>query len=135
LLKGCAAIYTYAYTVCFLTNDLNALLAESRGWQLAPNQSTMSIEKNWKTVLKNTSKVKNWYYINFDQGISVASFCHQVAALEPDKFCNFYLVKNYKIANYSETSQAREKMSPNLESLEFYKTFWGMFDQILLNKN
>ncbi len=105
------------------------------GWQLAPNQSTMSIEKNWKTVLKNTSKVKNWYYIYFDQGISVASFCYQVPALIPDMFCNFYSVKNHKIATNSATTKAREKMSPHLESLEFYKTFWGMFDQILLNKN
>jgi hypothetical protein len=28
---------------------------------------------------------------------SVASFCHQVAALVPDMFCKFYLVKNYKV--------------------------------------
>jgi hypothetical protein len=35
-----------------------------------------------------------------NEGISAASFCHQVAALVPDTFCNFYLVKNHKIANF-----------------------------------
>jgi hypothetical protein len=32
-----------------------------------------------------------------------------VAALVLDKFCNFYLVKNHKIANNSATIEAREK--------------------------
>jgi hypothetical protein len=51
-------------------------------------------------------------------GESAASFCHQLAALFPDLFCNFYLVKNHKIANNSATTKAREKISANLESLE-----------------
>ncbi len=33
----------------------------------------------------------------------------QVAALGLNKFCNFYLVKNHKIANNSATTEAREK--------------------------
>ncbi len=58
-----------------------------------------------------------------NEGKSAASFCHQVAALVPDKFCNFYLVKNHKIANNSATTEAREKISTYLESLEFWKNF------------
>jgi hypothetical protein len=37
----------------------------------------------------------------------------------PDMFCNFYLVKNQKIASDSATTEAREKMRTDLESLEF----------------
>jgi len=33
-----------------------------------------------------------------NEGKLAASFCHHVAALVPDMFCNFYLAKNYKIA-------------------------------------
>jgi hypothetical protein len=50
---------------------------------------------------------------------SAASFCRQVAAWFPNMFCNFYLVKNHKIANNSTTTKAREKISTDLESLEF----------------
>jgi hypothetical protein len=38
---------------------------------------------------------------------SAASFCCQEAALVPDMFCNFYFVKNHKIANNSATTEAR----------------------------
>jgi hypothetical protein len=41
-----------------------------------------------------------------NEGKSAASFCHQVAALVPDMFYNFYLVKNYKIANNLATTEA-----------------------------
>jgi len=61
-------------------------------------------------------------YLTFEssiEGISAASFCCQVAALVPDMFYNFYLVKNHKIANNSATTEAREKISTCLESLEF----------------
>jgi hypothetical protein len=44
-----------------------------------------------------------------------------VAALVPDMFCKFYLMKNHKIADDSATTEAREKISAYLESLEFYK--------------
>ncbi len=43
----------------------------------------------------------------------------QVAALVLNTFCNFYSVKNHKIANNSATTEAREKISIYLESLEF----------------
>jgi hypothetical protein len=36
-------------------------------------------------------------------------------------FCNFYLTKNYKIANNSTTTEDREKMSINLEPVESKK--------------
>jgi hypothetical protein len=48
-----------------------------------------------------------------------------VAALVPDMFCNFYLVKNHKNANNSVTTEAREKINTYFESIEI---FWCMFD-------
>ncbi len=44
---------------------------------------------------------------NLNEGKSAAGFCHQVAALVPDMFCNFYLAKNHKIANSSSTTEGR----------------------------
>jgi hypothetical protein len=55
-------------------------------------------------------------FLSKNEGISVANYCHQVAALVPDMFCNFYLVKNHKIANNSVNTEAKEKMSTYLES-------------------
>jgi hypothetical protein len=40
---------------------------------------------------------------------SAASLCRQVAAWVPDMFCNFYQVKNPKIAKDSTTTKAKEK--------------------------
>jgi hypothetical protein len=57
------------------------------------------------------------YLVNEEK--SAASFCHLVAALVPGMFCNFYLVKNHKIANNSAATQAKEKISTHLGSLEF----------------
>jgi hypothetical protein len=42
-----------------------------------------------------------------------------VAAWLPDMFCNFYLVKNHKIAKNSATTKAREKLINDSESLDF----------------
>ncbi len=36
-------------------------------------------------------------------------------------FCNFYLVKNHNIDNNWATTEASEKISTYLESLEFFK--------------
>jgi hypothetical protein len=52
-----------------------------------------------------------------------------------DLFCKFYSVKNYKTAN----TKAREKLSTDLEFLEFQKLFEAHLtnfniNQILLNK-
>ncbi len=55
----------------------------------------------------------------FNEGKSAASFRRQVAAWFPDIFCNFYLVKNHKIAKNSTTTKVREKISTDVESLEF----------------
>jgi hypothetical protein len=54
------------------------------------------------------------------RGIQLTSFCHQLAALLPELFCNLYLVKNHKIAKNSTTTTASEKISADLECLEFY---------------
>ncbi len=50
---------------------------------------------------------------------SPAWFCHQVAAWVPDMFWNVCLVKSYKISNNSATIEAKEKITTDLESLEF----------------
>jgi len=51
-------------------------------------------------------------------------------------FCNFYLVKNHRIANNSTTTKAREKIRRGLESLEFFDVCLTKFknNQILPNK-
>jgi hypothetical protein len=54
-----------------------------------------------------------------NEGKSAANFCHQVATLVSDMFCNFYLAKYHKIANNSATTEAREKISTYSKSLEF----------------
>jgi hypothetical protein len=46
-----------------------------------------------------------------------------VAAWVSDMFCYFHLAKNKKIADYSTTTKAREKISTYLESLEFLEIF------------
>jgi hypothetical protein len=51
----------------------------------------------------------------FNEGISAASFCHQVETWFPDMFCSFYLVKHRKIDKNSTTTKAREKMKADLE--------------------
>jgi hypothetical protein len=42
-----------------------------------------------------------------------------VAAWVPDIFCDIYLVRSHKIAENSATTEAREKISTDLESAEF----------------
>ncbi len=51
-------------------------------------------------------------------------------------FCNFYLVKNHKIANNSTTTKAIEKISTYLESLKIFDTRFTKFEnnKLLLNK-
>jgi hypothetical protein len=61
-----------------------------------------------------------------------------MAALVPAIFCNFYLGKNHKIADRSGTTEARDKISAYLGSLELQKndaclTKFETY-QILLNK-
>jgi hypothetical protein len=52
----------------------------------------------------------NFYSLNeVNEEKSAASFYHQVAAWIPDMFCNFYLVKNHKVAKNSTTTKARKK--------------------------
>jgi hypothetical protein len=58
-----------------------------------------------------------------NEGKSAASFCCQLAAQVLDMFRNFYLVKNHKNAKNSTTSDVREKISADLESLEFQTFF------------
>ena len=64
----------------------------------------------------------------FNEGISAASFCRQVAALVPDMFCNFYLVKNHKIAKTSTIAKAKEKNKYRFRILRILEIFWCRFD-------
>jgi hypothetical protein len=41
-----------------------------------------------------------------------------MAAWVPDMFCNFYIVKNHKGADLSASTEAIEKISVVLESIE-----------------
>jgi hypothetical protein len=52
------------------------------------------------------------------RGLSAASFCPQVATWFPRMFCNFYLLKNHKIAKNLTTTKGREKISTDEESFE-----------------
>ncbi len=54
-------------------------------------------------------------------------------------FCNFYSIKNHRIVYDSATSEGREKVGADLESLKFKKIFDVFLirfkdNQILLNK-
>ncbi len=59
-----------------------------------------------------------------------------MAAWVSDTFCNFNLVKYRKIANNSTTTEALEKVSTDLVSLEFFDVCLIEFknNQILLIK-
>jgi hypothetical protein len=60
--------------------------------------------------MQHSLKIANaerYYAYRWNEGESAASFCHQLAALFPDMFCNFYLVKNHKIAHNSTTAKAK----------------------------
>jgi hypothetical protein len=74
----------------------------------------------------------------FNEGKSAASFCRQVAAWFPDMFCNFYVVKNHKIAKNSAMTKAGEKKHRFgiLRILEFFDVRLTKFrsNKILLNK-
>ncbi len=54
---------------------------------------------------------------------SAVSFRFQVAAWVLDMFVNFYFVKNHKIVSNSTTTDAREKISMDLQFLEFKDIF------------
>ncbi len=69
-----------------------------------------------------------------NEGKSSASLGRQVAARFSDMFCNFYSVKNHIIANYSETTKAREKISTYLVFLESNIFFDACFIQFKNNK-
>ena len=58
-----------------------------------------------------------------NQDKSAARLCHHATAGVPDMFCNFYLVKSHKIANNSAATEARKKISTDLESFECSKIF------------
>jgi hypothetical protein len=66
---------------------------------------------------------------------SAASVCHQLAAWASGMFCNSYLVKNYKAANNSTITKAREKICTDLESFEFQKFFDVYLTEFSNNNN
>ncbi len=58
-----------------------------------------------------------------------------MAARVADMLCNFYSVKSHKIANNSATTEARAKISTDLEALELYKFFIGRLIEFKNNQN
>ena len=44
-------------------------------------------------------------------------------SMAADMFCNFYLAKNHEIVNSSTFTKAKDKISTDLESLEFFEFF------------
>jgi hypothetical protein len=77
----------------------------------------------YKFLFKKSNIVQRCSGVSLIEEKSAASFCRQVAELVLDMFCNFYLLKNHKIASNSATTKAREKISTYLESLELNKFF------------
>ncbi len=58
-----------------------------------------------------------------------------MAAWVPEMFHNLLLAKNHKISNNLTTAEAREKISADLESLDFFVHFTELKNnQLLLNK-
>jgi hypothetical protein len=58
-----------------------------------------------------------------------------VEAWFPDMFCNFDLVKNCKTVDTSATTEAREKLSTDLQSLEFWKLSMHIFSRSKINQS
>jgi hypothetical protein len=56
----------------------------------------------WANLLRVSAVVTNW-----DKSASVV--CHDVAAGVSKMFCNFYSVKNHKIANNLTIAEVRAK--------------------------
>ncbi len=81
---------------------------------LALGEKAGKLKKIWMMACRNS----------FNEGESAVSFCWQVAALFPDMFCNFYLVKSHKIAKNSTATKAREKKNKHrfgiLRILEYF---------------
>jgi hypothetical protein len=77
--------------------------------------------------------VKSWVYQTqkeTNEGKSAAGFCYMVAALVPDMFCHFKLVKNHKIANNSTTDEAGEKNKHIFGILRNLEIVWCTFNWI-----
>jgi hypothetical protein len=84
-----------------------------------------------KILIETSTMIHRWNAIwlnDPNEGESDVSFCHQEAALVPDMFCNFYLVKNLKIVYNLATTEAREKNKCIFEILRILEIFWWMFD-------
>jgi len=58
-----------------------------------------------------------------NKGKSAASFCHQAAAWIPDRFYNFCMAKNHKIAKNLTTTKAREKNKHRFGILRIFLTY------------
>jgi hypothetical protein len=93
--------------------------AECRGTGTVAQRSGVRKIRGSPVRFPARENFEQYSFKTLNEGISAVSFCRQVAALVTDIFYNFYLVKNHKIANNSATTEAREKTSTYLESLEF----------------
>jgi hypothetical protein len=96
-------------------NDLEPFFVSHFSFKLTTPRKKIYWSCSQKTL--KSCGCKTFWFGN--EGKSAASCFRQVAALFPDMFWNFYLVKNHKIAENSTTTTARVKISTELESLEF----------------
>ncbi len=91
------------------------------------------LERGWSFSLYFTifpthfNSINFIYYINFNckqiliKGLLGCQFLKKGGRVL-DIFCNFYFVKNPKFVIWSKATGGREKISKDLESLEFAKT-------------
>jgi len=81
--------------VIFIFNKLKKVL-----------QSKAIMHFRRKLKIKKDDEASLFIFLISDK--SIAIFYHQLATWVPDMACNFYFLKNYKIANNSTTTEARE---------------------------
>jgi hypothetical protein len=80
-------------------------------------QIAVAVERRYRLVARGNGVVVVVSRPVINEGISAPGLWRRVAALVPD-------MKNHKIANNSATTEAREKITTYLESLEFQKIFY-----------
>jgi hypothetical protein len=75
-----------------------------------------NVRLDWK-VIACYKQSSLFGLIDSDEG---KKFCNTATRWQfPDIFCGFYVVNNHEIAKNSTTTKSREKMSTDLECLEF----------------
>ncbi len=124
------------YAECCYAECHGACLSMTSMITLWQDMSTLSYQDKSQAKFSTIKEGMLVYAIQW--GKFSCQFLLPGGSIGSDMFCKFYLVKNHKIANNSATTEAREKISTHLESLEFriFDVWSTKFEdnQILLNK-